>query len=112
MKFISSSILALTTVAVRSVGAFVPHAHTAAPTRILSSLASTKLPVMAEESIMSQKTHGTSEKPVQKNLRWNCDYETADRICKSIDQYVFWKVEHASQLLLTNFIIDLLFYLL
>lgn len=38
-------------------------------------------PIMAEDSVMSQKAHGTSEKPVQKGLRWNCDYETADRIC-------------------------------
>ena len=30
---------------------------------------------------MSEKAHGTSEEPVQKNLRWNCDFETADRIC-------------------------------
>lgn len=35
--------------------------------------------VMGEESIMSPKSHGTSEVPVQQNLRWNCDYETADR---------------------------------
>ncbi len=32
------------------------------------------------ESIMSQKTHGTSNQPAQKNLRWNVDYKTADRI--------------------------------
>jgi len=37
--------------------------------------------VMGEESIMSPKAHGTSETPVQKNLRWGCDHETADRIC-------------------------------
>ena len=30
---------------------------------------------------MSQKAHGTSEQPVQKSLRWNCDYDTSDRIC-------------------------------
>jgi hypothetical protein len=30
---------------------------------------------------MSPKAHGTSEKPVMKNLKWGCDYETADRIC-------------------------------
>jgi hypothetical protein len=36
---------------------------------------------MAEESVMSKKTHGTSDKPVMKDLRWGCDYETADRIC-------------------------------
>merc|ERR1719373_294581 len=36
---------------------------------------------MGEESIMSKKAHGTSEKPVMDNLRWDCDFETADRIC-------------------------------
>ena len=30
---------------------------------------------------MSQKAHGTSEKPVQDNLLYGCDFETADRIC-------------------------------
>ena len=68
------------------------------------------LPVVCDESVMSQKQHGTSETPgtaistlmscavpsipishtvphssckivVQKNLRWGCDFETADRIC-------------------------------
>ena len=42
---------------------------------------SSEYPVIAEEAAMSQKAHGTSEKPVQKILRWACDYETADRIC-------------------------------
>ena len=37
--------------------------------------------VMGDESIMSPKEHGTSMVPVQQNLRWNCDWETADRIC-------------------------------
>ena len=37
--------------------------------------------VMGDESLMSQKAHGTSEKPVQDNLRWKCDINTADRIC-------------------------------
>lgn len=36
---------------------------------------------MGSESIMSKKTHGTSAVPVQDNLRWKCDFETADRIC-------------------------------
>lgn len=40
-----------------------------------------KLPILADESVMSQKAHGTSEKPVQSKLRWNCDVSTADRIC-------------------------------
>jgi hypothetical protein len=37
--------------------------------------------VPGDESIMSQKEHGTSHTPVQSNLRWNCDESTADRIC-------------------------------
>lgn len=37
--------------------------------------------VAGDESIMRQKAHGTSEIPVQQNLRWNCDWNTADRIC-------------------------------
>uniref|UniRef100_A0A7S0F676 MsrB domain-containing protein n=1 Tax=Craspedostauros australis TaxID=1486917 RepID=A0A7S0F676_9STRA len=49
---------------------------------LFSSPASdSKYPVYAEESVMSKKAHGTSEKPVQKDLRWNCDFDTADRIC-------------------------------
>ncbi len=40
-----------------------------------------KLPIVGDESIMSQKEHGTSEKPVMKNLKWGCDFDTADRIC-------------------------------
>ncbi len=37
--------------------------------------------VMGDESIMNQKAHGTSETPVQDNLRWNCARDTADNIC-------------------------------
>lgn len=37
--------------------------------------------VMGDESIMAPKAHGTSNVPAQKNLRWDCDWETADRIC-------------------------------
>jgi hypothetical protein len=40
-----------------------------------------KLPVMAEESIMAPKAHGSSEKAVMKDLKWDCDYNTADKIC-------------------------------
>ncbi|XRB22097.1 hypothetical protein RI054_29g119480 [Pseudoscourfieldia marina] len=36
--------------------------------------------VRGEESIMAQKTHGTTEAPVQADLRWNVDRSTADRI--------------------------------
>lgn len=38
-------------------------------------------PIMGEESIMSKKAHGTTEKPVQLNLLYGCDFDTADRIC-------------------------------
>ena len=48
---------------------------------LFGSASTSKYPVYADEEVMSQKAHGTSEKPVQKNLRWNCDYNTADRIC-------------------------------
>merc|ERR1712230_266673 len=37
--------------------------------------------VMGTEDIMKPKAHGTSATPVQKDLRWNCDVQTADRIC-------------------------------
>jgi hypothetical protein len=36
---------------------------------------------VGKEEIMSKKEHGTSKTPVQKNLRWRCDWSTADRIC-------------------------------
>jgi peptide methionine sulfoxide reductase MsrB len=32
-------------------------------------------------SLQAPKAHGTSNVPVQQNLRWDCDRETADRIC-------------------------------
>ena len=38
-------------------------------------------PVIGGEEIMSNKAHGTSEKPVMDNLRFGCDFETADKIC-------------------------------
>merc|ERR1712113_687287 len=38
-------------------------------------------PIVGGEDIMKAKAHGTSEKPVMENLRYGCDFETADRIC-------------------------------
>mmetsp|Transcript_8466 Transcript_8466/g.12730 ORF Transcript_8466/g.12730 Transcript_8466/m.12730 type:complete len:223 (-) Transcript_8466:140-808(-) len=58
--------------------------------------------VMGEESIMSPKAHGTSETPVQKDLRWKCDYETADRICNFNRHYA----EYAGYWLTTSFVED------
>jgi len=40
-----------------------------------------KYPVMGDESMMSKKAHGTSDKAAQKDLMYGCDYDTADRIC-------------------------------
>ena len=31
--------------------------------------------------VMSAKAHGTCERPVMDNLRWGCDFKTADNIC-------------------------------
>ena len=90
MRFFTSSMLALT-LALRA-SAFVPRnmPATAAATTSMAMFgtkANSKFPVMAEEEVMSQKAHGTSEKPVQEKLRWNCDFETADRIC-NFNRYV------------------------
>ena len=62
--------------------------------------AGSKYPIMADESIMSKKAHGTSDSPVQKELRWNCDYETADRICNFNRHYA----EYAGYFLSTSFL--------
>lgn len=77
MKF--SRVLLLSLVVRAS--AFVPAAAKPNLFHKLFSSSTQKYPIMAEESIMSQKQHGTSDAPVQKDLRWKCDFETADRIC-------------------------------
>lgn len=41
----------------------------------------TKPCIQGDESIMSQKEHGTSRTPVQSPLRWGCDDKVADQIC-------------------------------
>ena len=40
----------------------------------------TGYPIYGEESLMSGKAHGTSDKPVMDSLRWNCDWKKADQI--------------------------------
>ena len=55
--------------------------------------------VMGTEEMMADKKtgHGTSTLPCQKNLRWDCDVETADRICNYNRHYAeyggFWERE-------------------
>ena len=38
-------------------------------------------PILAGEEVMKEKAHGTCEKPVQADLKYGCDFSTADRIC-------------------------------
>lgn len=51
--------------------------------------------VAGDESLMQQKAHGTSQTPVQDPLRWNCDTDTADRICNYNRHYAersgYWR---------------------
>ncbi|KAI2510661.1 hypothetical protein MHU86_3772 [Fragilaria crotonensis] len=61
-----------------------------------------KLPIVADESIMSPKAHGTSHTPVQSDLRWNCKNELADRICNFNRHYA----EHSSYFTETTFLND------
>ena len=42
---------------------------------------SCEFPVVGEESIMSDKEHGTCTHGVMDGLRWGCEKELADRIC-------------------------------
>lgn len=89
MKYALSTALLLT--ALRTSSAFLPAGvkpATSATSRLFlfdklfgttTSPLFGKYPVYAEEEVMSPKAHGTSEKPVQKKLRWGCDYDTADR---------------------------------
>ena len=47
--------------------------------------------VIGDESIMNQKAHGTSNTPVQDNLRWNCDQKVADNICNFNRHYAEYR---------------------
>ena len=62
-----------------------------------------KCPVVAPESVMDQKAHGTSETPVQQDLRWGCDWDTADRICNYNRHYA----EHSGYFRSTGFMRDM-----
>lgn len=95
---------------IRSVRAFlpagVPQRQSSKPLFLLDKLFSTatkqdsQYPVYADESVMSKKAHGTSEKPVQQKLRWNCDFDTADRICNFNRHYA----EYAGYWTTTDFL--------
>ena len=85
MKVFTAATSLMAILATKSVSGFTVAGGKRAFTR--TALASQTIPVIGEEDIMSQKKHGTSEAPVQKNLRWGCDWETADRIC-NFNRYV------------------------
>ncbi len=91
-----------------SVSAFIPFVSRGAAITTTTSLnmfgkKSYAAPcVMGDESIMSKKAHGTSATPVQKDLRWNCDYDTADRICNFNRHYA----EYAGYWTTTTFVAD------
>mmetsp|Transcript_30160 Transcript_30160/g.46240 ORF Transcript_30160/g.46240 Transcript_30160/m.46240 type:complete len:201 (+) Transcript_30160:104-706(+) len=107
MKFANALSVCAMLVASASARSVSPTAFVGASSRAFSKtstvLKAEKLPIMAEESAMSQKAHGTSEKPVQKNLRWSCDYDTADRICNFNRHYA----EHAGYWQGTKFLAEL-----
>lgn len=62
-----------------------------------------KLPLIAPESVMSTKEHGTCTAPVQSQLRWKCDVKTADRICCFNRHYA----EHSGYFKTTGFLDEL-----
>ena len=53
--------------------------------------------VPGDEEIMRPKAHGTSETPVQSDLRWQCSATIADRICNFNRHYAeqsdYWEIE-------------------
>eukprot|EP00667_Euglena_gracilis_P018589 EG_transcript_19743 len=44
-------------------------------------------PVFADESVMAPKAHGSTDRPVQLNLRWGVEREVADKICSFNRRY-------------------------
>lgn len=65
-----------------------------------TTMDASKYPIYCTEEVMSQKAHGTCETAVMKNLRWACDYSTADRICCYNRHYA----EYSGYWLSTNFL--------
>jgi len=71
--------------------------------RITRSCRMSTFPLEGTEEIMSPKAHGTTEKPVMNDLRWNCSREKADEICCFNRHYA----EHSGYWLKTNFMKEL-----
>ena len=60
-------------------------------------------PVMGDEALMSPKSHGTSNTPVQNDLRYGCDIKLADQICNFNRHYA----EHSGYFMRTNWRSDI-----
>ena len=56
--------------------------------------AGSKYPIRGSEEIMKKKLHGSSDSPVQSNLKYGCDVALADRICNYNRRFA----EHAGAL--------------
>uniref|UniRef100_A0A7S2DMD8 Peptide-methionine (R)-S-oxide reductase n=1 Tax=Octactis speculum TaxID=3111310 RepID=A0A7S2DMD8_9STRA len=59
--------------------------------------------IRGDESLMSVKSHGTTEKPPQANLRWGVDPQKADKICCFNRHYA----EHSGYWEKTNFLSEI-----
>ena len=59
--------------------------------RRMLSQSSKAYPVMCTEEVMAAKAHGTTATAVMKDLRFGCDWDTADHICSFNRHYA----EHA-----------------
>ena len=61
-----------------------------------------KYPIVIDESVMSPKEHGTCPNPPMKDLRWNVDRKTTDKICCFNRHYA----EYSGYFAQTDFISD------
>lgn len=59
--------------------------------------------VMGTEALMKKKAHGTTETPVQDNLRWSVDQKKADKICCFNRHFA----EHSGYFLKTKWLQDM-----
>lgn len=69
---------------------------------LFPSKTTSKYPVYCDESVMSKKAHGTTDKAVQQNLKWSVDRAVADKICSFNRHYAeyagYWaKTEYLSE---------------
>ena len=47
----------------------------------MASFSTSKFPIVAPDTMMNARQHGTCINTPQSDLRFNVDYNTADRIC-------------------------------